>query len=138
MVTLKQKQMVEMTILSNDHGLQSPGSQDLHPDNPLLAVWTSTTYIICEVLLFSFQVRQAGTWGPYPSVCTNVGPTPFWSKGTQTVRDEQKQSMGAVGVSSEQEGTKATSRLALWRCRGKAGTAHDPCTRPHHGGGQTT
>ena len=52
-VTLKQKQMVEMTIHSNDHGLQSREVRDLHPDNPLLAVWTSTTYIICESLYFS-------------------------------------------------------------------------------------
>ena len=45
--------MVEMTILSNDHGLQSQEVQDLHPDNPLLAEWTSTTYIICESPCFS-------------------------------------------------------------------------------------
>ena len=45
--------MVEMTIHSNDHGLQSQEVRDLHPDNPLLAVWTSTTYIICGSLYFS-------------------------------------------------------------------------------------
>lgn len=45
--------MVEMTIHSNDRGLQSQEVWDLHPDNPLLAVLTSTTYTICESPYFS-------------------------------------------------------------------------------------
>ena len=42
-----------MTIHSKDPGLQSQEVRDLHPDNPLLAVWTSTTYITCESPYFS-------------------------------------------------------------------------------------
>ena len=58
---------------------------------------------------------------------------------TDSERRTETACVHSWGNSSEQEGTKGHKQTGIVEVLGaKAGTAHDPCTWPHHGGGQTT